>query len=70
MKLLRVFVHAVDSYNSDDSGLPLGVVNQTTEGEYEWESFRSGVQEVGYPTLEEAMDDLIEELIHNGVDFV
>lgn len=59
--MLRIFVH--DAKNNDDSGPPLGVVTQVSLTRYDWERFNSCVHGgICYPTYEEALADLLEEL--------
>lgn len=59
---LRIFVH--DCEDSDSSGPPLGMVDTQSNGDFCYCNLRERLGEVvgGYPTYEEALRDLIDEL--------
>jgi hypothetical protein len=59
---LRLFVH--DSDAEGNSGSPLGMVagEALAVNSYYWENFKTLAQEFGYPTVEEALADLLDSL--------
>lgn len=60
--MVRIFVHNVTDYDSDDSGEPMGVVREDDHGDADWEDFVNHDSGSGYPTVEEALTDLLDSL--------
>jgi len=60
--LARIFVHGVGSEDQDDSGMPLGVIQEGPPLIYRWEVFATGRKQSGFPTIEEAITSLLVEV--------